>query len=121
MHSSSVDLFPPAFCWFPKTLGRRHACIVPQSVRAFLLAESAPYCHYHLAMWALEVEALTIHIDPLIIIPIVIGLIVIIPILAPSHRHQWQEYTEKNKVHVEYVSGLEMPHWFGVLALLYCL
>lgn len=117
--SCPVDLFPPALCRLTEALGCRHAGVVPQSVGTFLLAENTPDGHNHLPMWALEVETLAVHVNPFIIISIVIGAIVIVTILAPCHGHQRQEYTEKDEVHPEDVPGLEMPHWFVGLALLY--
>lgn len=119
--SCPVDLFPPALCWLTEALGCWHAGIVPQSVRAFLLAEDASDGHDHLPMWALKVETLPVHIDPLIVISIIIGTIVIVTVLAPCHSHQRQEYTEKEYVHPEDVPGLEVLLWFVGLALLYCL
>lgn len=118
--SRPVDLFPPALCRLTEALGRWHAGVVPQSVRAFLLVENTPDGHDHLPMWALEIETLPVHINPFIIISIVIGAIVIVTILAPCHSHQRQEHTEKDEVHPEDVPGLEMPCWFVGLALLYC-
>lgn len=117
--SRPVDLFPPALCRLTEALGRWHAGVVPQSVGAFLLVENTPDSHDHLPVRALEVETLAVHIDPFIIISIVIGTVVIVTVLAPRHGHQRQEHTEKDKVHPEDVPGLEMPHWFVALALLY--
>jgi len=117
--SRPVDLFPPALCRLTEALGCRHAGVVPQSVGAFLLAENTPDGHDDLPVRALEVETLPVHIDPFIIISIVIGTVVIVAILAPCHSHQRQEHTEKDEVHPEDVPGLEMPHWFVGLALLY--
>ena len=117
--SRPVDLFPPALCRLTEALSRRHAGVVPQSVRAFLLVENTPDGHDHLPVWALEVETLPVHIDPFIIISVVIGTVVIVTILAPRHGHQRQEHTEKDEVHPEDVPGLEMPLWFVGLALLY--
>lgn len=117
--SRPVDLFPPALCRLTEALGRRHAGVVPQSVGAFLLVENTPDGHNHLPMWALEVETLPVHVDPFIIISIVIGTVVIVTVLAPCHSHQRQEHTEKDEVHPEDVPGLEMPCWFVGLALLY--
>lgn len=119
--SRPVDLFPPALCRLTQALGCWHAGIVPQSVIAFLLAEDTPDGHDHLPMWALEVETLPVHIDPFIVISIIVGAVVIVTILAPCHSHQRQEHTEKENVHPEDVPGLEVPLWFVGLALLYCL
>lgn len=119
--SRPVDLFPPALCRLTEALGCWHAGIVPQSVRAFLLAEDTSDGHDHLPMRALKVETLPVHIDPFIIISIIIGTIIIVTVLAPRHSHQRQEHTEKENVHPEDVPGLEMPLWFVGLALLYCL
>lgn len=117
--SCPVDLFPPALCRLTEALGCRHAGVVPQSVGAFLLAENTPDGHNHLPMRALEVETLSVHVGPFIIISVVIRAIVIVTVLAPRHGHQRQEYTEKDEVHPEDVPGLEMPQWFVGLALLY--
>lgn len=117
--SCPVDLFPPALCRLTEALGCWHAGIVPQSVRTFLLAENTSDGHDHLPMWALKVETLPVHIDPFIIISIIIGTIVIVTVLAPCHSHQRQEHTEKEDVHPEGVPVLEVPLWFVGLALLY--
>lgn len=119
--SCPVDLFPPALCRLTEALGCWHAGVVPQSVRAFLLAEDTSDGHDHLSVWALKVETLPVHIDPFIIISIIIGTVVIVTVLAPCHSHQRQEHTEKENVHPEDVPGLEVLLWFVGLALLYCL
>lgn len=112
-HSSSVDIFPPAFCRFPKLKRCWHASIVPLSIRSFFFAKSAPYCNYYLSVWALEIESLPEKINPLIIGVVMLWIIIIM--LCPRCHHQLQQHTKQYQHHVVFAAGADCETCFMIL------
>lgn len=103
LQPSPADVVPPAVAGLPQTLRCGLALKRPQAVHAILLAVVAPGGHHHLAVGTLEVEALTVAVDP--------AHVMMVVRLSRHCRQQTQHQHHGSRIHVgEVRPSAALPH-----------
>lgn len=103
LHPSTVDVVPPAVTGLPKTLRCLLALKGPQAVHAVRLAIVAPGGHEDLSVGTLEVEALTVAVDP--------PHVMVVVRLSCHCGQQTRRQQHQSRIHVGEISpSAALPH-----------